>query len=89
MKNVHNALSDTLEDLGIADRYREEVQTFDDDRLRTVARLYAKDTDELRLELEILEDDSGDEEHVVCILRRVGLSHRAAGRIADTLLDIL
>lgn len=89
MKNVHNALSDALEELGISHRYHEEVQTFDDDRLRTLVRLYATDTHELRLELEVLEDDSNDEEHVVCILQRNGLSPRAAGRIADTLLEIL
>lgn len=89
MKNVHNATSDALEDLGVSHRFREEIQTFDNDPHRTVVRLYAKDTDELRLELEVLEDDTGGEDHVVCILQRIRLSHRSAGRIADTLLEIL
>lgn len=87
MRNVHNAVSDTLEDLGVAHRYREEIQTFDDQSHRTVVRLYTKDTNELRLEFEVLEDSEDD--HVICILQRVRLSRRAADRIVETLLESL
>jgi hypothetical protein len=87
MRNVHNAVSDVLEDLGISDRFREEIQTFEDQPHRTVVRLYAKDTQELRLEFEVLED--ADDEHVICVLQRIRLSHRSCGRILDRLLEIL
>lgn len=87
MKNVHNAVSDVLDILHVTHRYRDQVQTFDDQPHRTVVRLYTKDTDELRLEFEVLEDS--DDDHVICILRRVGLTRRAAERIVDTLLEVL
>lgn len=87
MKNVHNAMSDVLEDLGVTHRYRDQIQTFDADPRRTVVRLYTKDTDLLRLEFEVLEDQ--EDGHVICILQRIGLSRRAANRIVDCLLEIL
>ena len=87
MKNVHNAVSDVLEDLGITDRLRDEIITTDADPHRTVVRLYAKDTDQLRLEFEVLEDPNDD--HIICILQRNGLSRRSANRIVDSLLEIL
>lgn len=87
MKNVHNAVSDVLENLQVSHRFREEIETFDNDPHRTVVRLYAKETDELRLEFEVLED--ADDNHVLCVLQRHNLSYRSAGRILDTLLEIL
>jgi len=87
MRNVHNAVDDVLVTLGIADRYRDQIQTFDDQPHRTVVRLYTKESNELRLEFEVLEDADG--EHVICILQRIRLTHRACGRIVDRLLGIL
>lgn len=87
MRNVHNAVSDVLEDLGVTHRLRDEIITSDAQPDRTVVRLYAKETNELRLEFEVLEDTNDD--HVICILQRIGLSRRSANRIVDSLLEIL
>ena len=87
MKNVHNAVSDVLETLGVTHRLREEIETFEDQPHRTVVRLYAKDSNELRLEFEVLEDI--DDQHAICVLQRNSLSHRSTGRILDALLEIL
>lgn len=87
MKNVHNAVSDVLENLRVAHRLREEIETFDDQPHRTVVRLYAKDMNELRLEFEVLED--ADDNHVICVLQRNSLSQHSVNRILDTLLEIL
>lgn len=88
MKNVHNAMSDVLENLRVAHRLRDQVETSESDPLRTVVRLYSKGTEELRLEFEVLEDTE-DENHTICVLRRDGLSMRSVDRILDTLLEIL
>ena len=89
MKNIHNAVSDALETLGVTHRLREQVETFENDPLRTVVRLYCKSTNELRLEFEVLEDDTQEENHTICLLQRNALSRRSADRILDTVLDIL
>lgn len=86
MKNLHNAVTDVLESLGIAHRINGRV---DLDPLNTVRYLVCfTDTqvDNSLLKIEVIDTD---ESPTLCVLERDGFSERSMCRIMDEIEFIL
>lgn len=87
MRNVHNALSDTMQELELTNQYRDTVtQALDNDR-RWIACITKISDPNKMLEFEVIEDMDGDP--FVGVLQRVGISRDFMNLIMDTLMDIL
>ena len=86
MKNIHNAVSDMLEELGIEHRVQARVELDPNNSVRYLAWFIDVDVPDSILEIEVIDTD---ERPTMCVLERKGFSERSMCRIMDELEHFL
>ncbi len=89
MRNPHNAVTDTMDELRMGDSVRETVTNDPENQRKWTIRLESRPNAMIRsfLIVEVIEEDDGDAS--VCVLRRFNVGYRALTRIMDTLVEKL
>jgi len=85
MRNIHNALSDTLDTLNIRDTMTSILRDPNDPDCWRIS-LYSLDHDnrDVVLEVEVIDRNNGP---VGAVLFRKNVGHRSMSRFMDTLMD--
>ena len=89
MRSVHNAVTDTLEDLDMEDTVRDQVTVDPENPLRHVVLLKSKPNSlsHGKLKIEIIQDPN--DIPTVCVLSNVNVSARTLEKIMNSLMDNL
>ena len=87
MRNIHNALTDTIESLGLTHVVRDSVNN--PAPHRWILKIESLPNALIRsfLEVEVIEEDDGDAS--VCVLHRQNVGRRVMSRILNRLVDML
>ena len=88
MRSVHNAVSDTLDDLGMTNSVRDRIAVDPNNPNRNIVLLKSKANalSHGKLIFEVI--DTGDNP-IVCVLSSDNVSQRTMEKIMDTLMDNL
>lgn len=86
MRNIHNAVTDTMDILNMNDSVLTVVRLDPVNNHRWLLRFQSRDNALVRsfMEVEVIEEDDGDA--TVCVLRRYNVGRGAMIRIMDTLV---
>ena len=82
MKNLDNAVSDTLEELGIAYRVKGHVELDPQNHVRYIVYFVDIEVDNSMLKIEVIDTD---ESPTICVLERDKFTERSMCRIMDEL----
>lgn len=87
MRNIHNALTDTIESLGLTHVVQDSVNPVA--HRQWILKIESLPNALVRsfLEIEVIEEDDGDAS--VCVLRRHNVGRRVMARILNRLVDKL
>ena len=86
MRNIHNAVDDVLEELGIAHRVQVRVELDPNNHVRYLVYFVDNDVSGSMMEIEVIDTDN---EPTLCVLNRTGFSERSMCRIMDELEHFL
>lgn len=87
MRSIHNAVSDMLADLNLVNSIDEQIDVDQENGRRTIVKLISRRTPSAMLEIEIIDVENDDP--IVCVLNRIGISRRVMSAIMDSLMDYL
>lgn len=90
MNNPHNAVTNTMDQLGMNNTVTSTISIDPEDEHRWLIRFDSLPGSLIRsyIEIEVIEEE-GDEEPTVCVLQRHNVGFRAMNRLMDRLVENL